>query len=175
MLLSATCVLLSVPLYLCLFCPADSRLLWRRTPLPRPLLFLSSLSRQHSVRYSSSVAWVARSSCRSKASNAGRILRSVASISALSFQPGPPTITPRPKVRPSPRPGASAKLQGLLDVGRQEASDPPSMLSGVGGASGVSRGGRHKDLQSLVEEEREGGSSIPSNRTLCRNCQGRKG
>lgn len=175
LLLSDTCVFLSAPLYLCLFCPADSRLLWRRIPLPRPLLFLSSLSMQYSVRYNSSVAWVTRSSWRSKASKAGRILRSVASISALSFQPWPPTIAPRPKVRPSPRPGASARLQGLLEVGSQEASDPPSTLSGVGGASGVSRGGRHKDLQSLVEEDLEGGSSIPSNRTLCRNYQGRKG
>lgn len=74
----------------------------------------------------------------------------------------------RPRPRPSPRltPGASVKLQGLEEAGRHEASEPASMLSGVGGDSGASSGGRHSDLQSLVEDERDGGSSMPSKRTL---------
>lgn len=102
----------------------------------------------------------------------GRSLLREASVSALSLQlvlpittPGP---SPRPRPNPSPRPipGASVRLQGLEEAGRHEASEPASMLSGVGGESGPSSGGRHRDLQSLVEDERDGGSSMPSKRTL---------
>lgn len=136
---------------------------------PRP--FLWTRSRTHSVRYSSSVATVTRSSCCSKASSVGRSLFRVASVSALSRQVGPPANAPGPKPpgprpRLSPIPGASVRLQGLEEVGLQEASDVPSRLPGLGGDSEPSRGGRHRDLQSLVEEEREGGSSMPSKRTL---------
>lgn len=102
----------------------------------------------------------------------GSSLLREASVSALSLQLMFPINTPglRFRPRPSPRPrltpGASVKLQGLEDAGRHEASEPASMLSGVGGDSGASSGGKHRDLQSLVEDDRDGGSSIPSNRTL---------
>lgn len=102
----------------------------------------------------------------------GRSLVRDASVSALSLQLAFPITPPgpmfRPRPRPSPRltPGASVKLQGLEEAGRHEASEPASMLSGVGGDSGASSGGRHSDLQSLVEDERDGGSSMPSKRTL---------
>lgn len=105
----------------------------------------------------------------------GRSLLREASVSALSLQLTFPIAAPglmfRPGPRPSPRlpPGASVKLQGLEEAGRHDASEPASMLSGVGGDSGASSGGRHRDLQSLVEDERDGGSSMPSKRTLWRN------
>lgn len=100
----------------------------------------------------------------------GSSLLREASVSALSLQLMFPINTPGLRFRPSPSPrltpGASVKLQGLEEAGRHEASEPASMLSGVGGESGASSGGKHRDLQSLVEDDRDGGSSIPSNRTL---------
>lgn len=116
--------------------------------------------------YRSSVAMVTRSICCSRASRVGSSLE--ASVSSLSLQLVPPTTTPGPKPNPSPMltPGASVRLQGLEEAGRHDASEPASTLSGVGGESGPSSGGKHKDLQSLVEEDRDGGSSMPSNRTL---------
>lgn len=140
--------------------------------LPLRLLFLWARSSLHSMWYRSSVAMVTRSSCCSRASRVGRSLLREASVSALSLQlvlpittPGP---SPKPRPSPSPRPipGASVRLQGLEEAGRHEASEPASTLSGVGGESGPSSGGKHRDLQSLVEDERDGGSSIPSKRTL---------
>lgn len=143
--------------------------------LPLRLLFLWARSSLHSMWYRSSVVTVTRSSCCSRASRVGRSLLREASVSALSLQLLPPTTTPGPRPNPSPKPsprpipGASVRLQGLEDAGRHEASEPASTLSGVGGESGLSRGGKHRDLQSLVEDERDGGSSIPSKRTLWRN------
>lgn len=110
----------------------------------------------------------------------GSSLLREASVSALSLQLIPPTTTPglSPRLRPRPNPrlipGASVRLQGLEEAGRHDASEPASTLSGVGGESGLSNGGRHRDLQSLVEDERDGGSSMPSKRTLWRNCDGKK-
>lgn len=102
----------------------------------------------------------------------GRSLLREASVSALSLQlvlpVTTPGLSPKPRPNPSPRPipGASVRLQGLEEAGRHEASEPASTLSGLGGESGPSSGGRHRDLQSLVEDERDGGSSMPSKRTL---------
>lgn len=102
----------------------------------------------------------------------GSSLLREASVSALSLQLVLPITTsgPRPKPRPNPSPrpipGASVRLQGLEEAGHHEASEPASTLSGVGGESGPSSGGKHRDLQSLVVDERDGGSSIPSKRTL---------
>lgn len=141
-------------------------------PLPACRRLPCARSSLHSTWYRSSVATATRSSCCSRASRVGRSLLREASVSARSLQPAFPIAAPglvfRPRPRPGPRltPGASVKLQGLEEAGRHEASEPASMLSGVGGDSGASSGGRHRERQSLVEEEREGGSSIPSNRTL---------
>lgn len=137
------------------------------------LLFCWVCSSLHSMWYRSSVAMVTRSSCCSRVSRVGRSLLREASVSALSLQLWPPTmipgLSPNPKPRPMLMPGASVRLQGLDEAGCHEASEPASTLSGVGGESGPSSGGKHKDLQSLVEDERDGGSSIPSKRTLWRN------
>lgn len=151
-------------------------------PLPPPLpplslrrLFHWVCSILHSMWYRSSVAMVTRSSCCSRASRVGRSLLREASVSVLSLQLVPPITTPgpspKPRPNPSPRPipGASVRLQGLEEAGRHEASEPASTPSGVGEESGPSSGGKHRDLQSLVEDERDGGSSMPSKRTLWRN------
>lgn len=140
-----------------------------------PLLVLWACSSLHSTWYRSSAATVTRSSCCSRASRVGRSLFREASVSACSLQLVLPitTLGPSPKPRPSPSPrpipGASVRLQGLEEAGHHEASEPASTLSGVGGESGPSSGGRHRDRQSLVEDERDGGSSKPSKRTLWRN------
>lgn len=143
-------------------------------PPPRSLGFLCLWLRSilRSMWYRSSVAIVTRSSCCSRASSVGRSLLREASVSVLSLQLVLPVTTPgprpRPRPSPSPRPipGASVRLQGLEEEGRHEASEPASTLSGVGDESGPSSGGKHRDLQSLVEDERDGGSSMPSKRTL---------
>lgn len=159
------------PVMLYLACPLPDRL--SSCLLLAPLLFRCARSSLHSKWYRSSVAMVTRSSCCNRASSVGRSLLREASVSALSLQLVPPPTTAEPTPNPAIRlwvmPGASVRLQGLEEAERHEASELASTLSGVGGQSGLSNGGRHRDLQSLVEDEREGGSSNPSKWTLWRN------